>query len=38
MPTTTETMLHVSTMEAPETLPKLTEALETLDKELDFHD
>ena len=38
MPRTTETLLHVSTMEAPETLPKLTEALETLDKELDFDD
>lgn len=38
IPTTAETIPHVSTMKAPENLPKLTEALETLDKELDFQD
>jgi hypothetical protein len=38
MPETIETMRHVSTMQAPEELPDLSEALETLDEELGFLD
>jgi len=38
MPTVNEKVMHVSTMEAPESLPNLAEALETLDEELGFLD
>ena len=36
MPVVDQKAMHVSTMEAPESLPNLVEALETLDEELGF--
>ena len=38
MPVVDQKAMHVSTMEAPESLPNLVEALETLDEELGFLD
>ena len=38
MPESTPKRNHVSTMEAPENLPELSDALETLDQELGFLD
>ena len=38
MPIVDQKAMHVSTMEAPESLPNLVEALETLDEELGFLD
>ena len=38
MPKSSQTTQHVSTMEEPDALPELSEALETLDQELGFLD
>jgi hypothetical protein len=38
MPKSSPKKQHISTMEEPETLPELSEALETLDQELGFLD
>ena len=38
MPKTSIKKTHISTMEAPESLPDLSDALETLDQQLGFLD
>ena len=38
MPKSSQKKQHVSTMEAPDALPEMSEALETLDQELGFLD
>ena len=38
MPKTSMEKMHISTMEAPESLPELSDALETLDQQLGFLD
>ncbi len=38
MPKSSPKKQHISTMEEPENLPELSEALETLDQELGFLD